>query len=192
MLSATSTFASVVFYTDKASFDAATTTSTVDFGGIVGDTQFLSQGSHVIDGVTFTADPATSHVGGNATICGKDACSGLNHGSAVFVADTGSTMVIELPTGITAAGGLFADLDSWDSFGVFSVYGSSGLLDARTVSVGRMRAGESTFLGWSITGNDVITRLEFYLKAADLFTSLLLQFKFEIIQSRSNISLKPW
>jgi hypothetical protein len=184
LLHSTSASASVVLYTDKSLFDAATNTALINFDTIdsvvVGDNDLLVDSAHVIDDIVFTTDiPETR----NAWICGKDRCSDHVNAnprtyvldSALFVAAGSFTnpadIVVDLSISpVTAVGGLFGDIDGPDNTspvdlsrsGTFNVYDNNGVITSFDVTFGEMATGplNKTFFGWTAT-ESVITKIEF-------------------------------
>jgi len=186
LLHSTSASASVVQYTDKSLFDAATNTALINFDTInsvvVGDNDLLIGKAHVIDDIVFTTDmPSNSY----AWICGKDKCSDPVNAdprtyildSALFVAagtfDNPADIVVDLSASpVTAVGGLFGDIDGPDNTspvdlsrsGTFTVYESNGKITSFPfdVTFGEMATGplNKTFFGWTAI-ESVITKIEF-------------------------------
>jgi hypothetical protein len=163
--------AGVIFYTDKSDFDANTTTALMNFEGIVSDTGLSIAEEHVIDGITYTTDMAADST---AWICGKDRCGdGLD--SAIFVAAGSAAdpanIIVDLTSAgsaLTAAGGIFGDIDGpAGQSGMFKVYNGIALLGTFDVAFGDMGAGlPKTFFGWTTTGSDQITQIDFIANVA--------------------------
>lgn len=157
--------AGVTFYTDKAAFDAAATTSLIDFEGIVtdgGTTGYLAAGSHLISGVTFTSTNPSNPDG--AAICGRLRCAGQPYDSALFFGNVGLQAVVDLSTagsGFTALGGIFGDIDS-GAIGTITLFGATGTLDVYTGPVADLGAGlVHSFFGWVADGGDEIIGLQY-------------------------------
>lgn len=155
--------AGVMFYTDQTAFLAATSSTTlVDFEGIVGDT-----GSVAGDPITL-GDVSVSTTGTDiAILTGKDSGSGNPFDSALVASGNGTPLQIDFADAFsnvwTAAGGDFGDSDSAGSTGVLRLFGlGNTLLDTQNVTVADMGAGiPRTFFGWTTDGGDVIERIEF-------------------------------
>jgi len=153
--------ATVNFFTDKAAFDAATTTSLIDFEGIVGDGEVLRAPTHVVDGVTFASDLASvAIVGRNSGFVGAP------FRSTILVKDfddvpTVGRLIVDFSTagsGFTAAGGSFGTpFPFGGTDGTLILFGTSGVLDLRNVSVGDLGVGGTeTFFGWTVSGDSVL------------------------------------
>jgi hypothetical protein len=150
--------ASVIFYTDVTAFNAAANTLTIDFEGLVADDQIDSADVQVINGISFTTDPQLT----SAKIFGKNA-GAVSTDSALFVADNGSDIVIDLSNGnFTAAGGVFGDYNGPGGDQViFNVYDAAGIIDTQTVNFGNMvTGGATTFFGWASTRGEEIRVIE--------------------------------
>ncbi len=154
--------ATVTFYTDLASFQAVTSTSLIDFEGIVGDTEFtIGSLSEVIGGVTFSV-PSTLSAG--ILFSGKDSTIfGAPFNSAMIVSSSGDPVtpitadLTSAGSGFTAVGGFFGDLASTNST-TLTLTGGSGVLDTRTVTAGDMGFGNPIgFYGWTITGDTILS-----------------------------------
>lgn len=173
LLGSTSAIAGVVFYQDISAFNAVTNTSIVDFEGFVSNRGVSIEAEQVIDGISFTTDTAPTK---DAWICGKDRCGdGDGLDSALFVAadSTGApaNIIVDLDLAgspLTAVGGVFGDIDGpAGQSGRFDVYNGIALLGAFNVTFGDMGAGlPKTFFGWTTTGTDAITQIDFIADVA--------------------------
>ncbi|MBC8317050.1 MAG: hypothetical protein H8E41_04030 [Desulfobulbaceae bacterium] len=66
-------------------------------------------------------------------------------------------------TGYTAFGGIFGEFAAQSVTSALTLYGPSGVLDSQTVVLGSMINGRpQTFFGWTSTGGDTITGINFY------------------------------
>jgi hypothetical protein len=163
--------ASVVFYNDLTTFNSNTSTSVVDFEGIVGANESIVGSAHIIDDIAFTTNTASTTVK-DAVICGYNKCSGRPHDSALFLASNTSgvpaDIVIDLSaltSPVTAVGGIFGDINGDDAGTngtvTLKLYSEAGMIDSQDVSYGDMRSGQpKTFFGWSTTNGVNITKVE--------------------------------
>ena len=156
--------ASLISYTDLASFMADTNTSLINFENIVDHGAISPPADFVeINNIVFTTDPQTA----SARIFGKEVG---NTDSALFVANNGNSIVIDLAgagPGLTAAGGIFGDYNGPAGQQVqFRIHDSSGSILDQVVSYGDMRSctglqcEPKTFFGWVSAGGAEITRIE--------------------------------
>lgn len=149
--------ATVTFYNDESAFMAATTTTLIDFEGIVGDNVYSSLvSSMVVDGVTFSVSS------GELAVSGKNAAvAGTPYDSALLFSNNAAPITADLTsagTSFTAVGGFFGDIDSAGSPTTMTLIGSSGVLDTRTLTTADMGAGiASNFFGWTVTGDTIRT-----------------------------------
>lgn len=152
--------AGVMFYTDQASFLSATSSTTlVDFEGVVADNGSQLNNPLVVDGVSFE----TTVAGDTPFLAGKNVGVGNPFDSAVLASGNGGPLQIDFSGlgALTAAGGLFGDSDQDGTQAVLSLFGAGNiLLDTQNITVGDMGAGlPHTFFGWTTDGGDVITRI---------------------------------
>jgi hypothetical protein len=162
----------VAFYSNEASFlSAVSSSSRLDFEGLVSDTTFADLGpSSTIGGVTFTARTGVTPVGSpaNVTVIGKSVPVGLVLGApfdSSFLTPSvePSALTATLAAaggGFTAVGGtflgLFGQVDSTD--GILTLTGTSGVLDLRTVAAGIATQGRpKTFFGYTVSGDTIVS-----------------------------------
>ena len=154
--------AGVIFHTNKASFDAVATTSVFsDFEGIVTDTGNASGNPFIVDNVKYRQTNGLS-----ATVCGANACNGNPFNSALMVSSNSNPLEIDmngLASPVLGVGGIFGDTNSGPSAATLRIFGVGNiLLDTQNVQVADLGAGlVHTFFGWTATGSDVFTRIEF-------------------------------
>ena len=154
----TANAALINFYTNEAAFLAASSTTLIDFEGIVVSNSFVTADPVVVGGVSFDQFNA-----GLMTVCGSTSiCVGAPFDSTVL---SGLEIEVDLTgagSGFTAAGGFFGDASDPGVSGKLELFGLGNLLiDTRNVTLGDMGAGEAhTFFGWTISGDD-ITAIKF-------------------------------
>ena len=160
LCAATAANAGAVFYSDQAAFLAATSsTSLIDFEGIVADDTAIRSDSMIIDGVSFDQVG-----GGDVTVCGPTSfCVGAPYDSALLGTMNGYPLAIDF-TGVgdvTAAGGIFGRAGIPIATAMLLLYGADDvLLDTQKVIVGSMgQDRDDTFYGWTVDDDDVITRI---------------------------------
>lgn len=153
--------AGVMFFTDQTAFLGATTTSLIDFEGIVGDGGNQVGTPLVVSGVSFSAPGS----GDSIVLAGKNVGAGSPFDSALIATGNGGQINMDFSAvgPLTAAGGIFGDSDSAGSTAVLRLFGAGNvLLDTQNIFVGDMGAGEPrTFFGWTTDGGDVVTRIEY-------------------------------
>ena len=149
----------VTFYSDKTAFDAATTgITTIDFEGIAGGGGWGLPGdpgglapSITIGGVTFSTTDELAVSSFNSSITGNP------FDSALLFVNRPSNLLATLPTGFSAVGGFFGDIDSAGSLATLTLTGPSGILDTRTLTTADMGAGTpSNFFGWTVSGDTIV------------------------------------
>jgi len=149
--------ATVTFYDDLAAFMAVTTTTLIDFEGIVADGSFSSfENPKIVDGVSFGSSVGTF------AIAGKDSSiSGNPYDSALLFSNNSSPITADLTTvgsGFTAVGGFFGDINSAGTLTTMTLIGTSGILDSRELITADMGLGTaSNFFGWTVSGGTILT-----------------------------------
>ncbi|MHC4525736.1 MAG: PEP-CTERM sorting domain-containing protein [Planctomycetota bacterium] len=143
----------VTFYTDRTAFESQlSSSSTIDFEGIVADTGYTDYNVSMTD-VDFS--------GNTLRIVGKNPTGGWNgapYQSALLANTYNHVITADLTSagsGFTAVGGWFGSL--WvDATTTLTLYGTNGVLDTRTVTAGNVGAGESeSFYGWIVNGDEI-------------------------------------
>jgi hypothetical protein len=150
--------ATMMFFTDRTSFNAQLSSSSlIDF-------ESYSFGHHtsILDsGVTFRSSLPTI----NVTILEPNSVTSITLDSTIL-ATGGDPIVMDLPSGVSAFGGTFGEfgsLTSGSESSSLALYGPSGVLDSRTITLGSMVSGEypKTFFGWISTDRNDYTKVEF-------------------------------
>lgn len=154
--------ATVTFYDDLSLFMAATTTTLIDFEGIVADnerTNFINP--IIVDGVTFGAPTGTF------AVAGKDASlSGSPYESALLASINSSPITADLTTvdqttadsEFTAVGGFFGDINSSGTLTTMTLIGTTGVLDTRSLITADMGFGLThNFFGWTVSGDTILS-----------------------------------
>lgn len=157
--------ATMMFFTDRTSFNAQLSSSSlINFEGY----SFGHHTSLLDSGVTFRSSLSTS----NVTILEPSSVTGVTLDSTILAMGGagGSSIVMDLPSsggGVSAFGGKFGEFGSLASGGsessLLTLYGPSGVLDSRTVTLGSMISGNypKTFFGWISTDRNDFTKVEF-------------------------------
>ena len=151
------------FYNDLAAFEAATSTTLIDFEGIVGDEEldFSTGSSRNVGGVTFSVSAGSVGVAGMSA-----ALVGSPYDSALLFSLNGGTITADLTTagsGFTAIGGFFGDINGvptgYDpSITTMTLTGTTGVLDTRQLETANMGAGTSSnFFGWTVFGDTILS-----------------------------------
>lgn len=159
LLSLPAQAASVRFFSDRASFeDALTTSATEDFEGIVPSSEYADWDASMTE-VDFTGT-ALRVVG--PTVTGY---SGAPYESALLANTYKGTITADFSTagsGYNAVGGWFGNIDG----GAGSAFtettlvltGATGILDTRVVAIGDMGAGDAEiFYGWVVSGDEILS-----------------------------------
>ena len=146
-------------YDNKAAFDAATDPSSmtaIDFEGIVGELDYVLDSSFALSGVTFSTTAGTM-----LGISGKDAGAvpGTPFNSALLFATGGATpLIATLPSGTTAVGGFFGDIDSAGSITDMRIKFASGFSIVASLTTSDMgKDTASNFFGWTIAGDTIVS-----------------------------------
>ena len=150
--------ATVTFYDDLAAFMAVTTTTLIDFEGIVADDFSVSsfENPTIVDGVSFGSTSGTFAIAGK-----NSSISGSPYDSALLFSNNSSPITADLTTvgsGFTAVGGFFGDIDSVGTLTTMTLIGTSGILDSRELITADMGLGTtSNFFGWTVSGDTILT-----------------------------------
>lgn len=159
LISVSAQAATVTFYTDRASFEAALLTSTTeDFEGIVGSSEFADWDASMTE---------VDFAGRDLRVVGptKPGVSGGPFNSALLINTYHATMTADLTaagSGYTAVGGWFGNIDG-GAGGAFTqstlvLTGATGILDSRVVTIGDMGAGDAEiFYGWTVFGDEILS-----------------------------------
>ena len=167
--------ATVIFFTDETAFLNASTTTLITFEGLVGDDGFIenpaNNNAFVTDSVTFQGITGTGIDSDIRTlVCGKDACTGNPHNSAILVSAFAHDLNVDLSTagtGFTAVGGFFGDIDGVGGSATLELLGAEGTtLDTQVIDIAGLMSDDLRFFGWLST-NEEITGLNFLNGPAD-------------------------
>lgn len=145
--------ATVTFYTDRPTFEAALSSSSViDFEGLAPDSSYVYYNVAMTD-VDFYGGVQPIVAGANAGNANGP------YDSAIFsVYSAASSISADMTTagsGFTAVGGRFGDMFA-DRQTTLTLMGSNGILDTQTVTAGDMGAGNAeTFYGWTVQGDEI-------------------------------------
>ncbi|MEZ5492004.1 MAG: PEP-CTERM sorting domain-containing protein [Gammaproteobacteria bacterium] len=158
--------ASVIFYTDRTSFETALSSYTlIDFEGIVADIGTTVNPStlvEVIGGVTFSVSSGAIAVSGKNGQFMQDA----PFNSAILFSNNSTPITADLTSagpGFTAVGAFFGNIHDAGDTAVLTLLGSNGILDIRTIVAADMGAGTpSNYFGWTVFG-DIITGVKYDL-----------------------------